>query len=98
MKISDLLRPEVVILDMASPTGEAAVAQLVSALAKTRGVDAEVALKDVATRERTGSTLFPLGPYNVGMRTVTVRPLAREAILGWVKSAVSGGTRPPSQG
>ena len=43
MKIADILRPEVVITDMGAPTGEAAVAQLVSALAKTRGVDAEVA-------------------------------------------------------
>lgn len=67
MKIADILRQEVVITAITSPTGEAAVAQLVSALAKTRGVDAEVALKDIAARERTGSTLFPLGPYNVAM-------------------------------
>lgn len=67
MKIADILRQEVVIIGMASATGEAAVAQLVSAVVKTRGVDAEVALKDIAARERTGSTLFPLGPYSVAI-------------------------------
>lgn len=67
MRIADILRQEGVITAIASPTSEAAVAQLVSALAKTRGVDAEVALKDIAARERTGSTLFPLGPYNVAI-------------------------------
>jgi opine dehydrogenase len=67
MKIADILRQEVVIPAITAPTGEAAVAQLVSALAKTRGVDVEVALKDIAARERTGSTLFPLGPYNVAI-------------------------------
>jgi opine dehydrogenase len=67
MRIADILRQEVIVTGMTSPTGEAAMAQLVSALAKTRGVDAEVALKDIAARERTGSTLFPLGPYNVAI-------------------------------
>jgi opine dehydrogenase len=65
MKISDLLRPEVVMTNLTASTAEAALAQLVGALAKTRGIDAELATKDLAARERTGPTLLELPSHRV---------------------------------
>ncbi|HUT57107.1 MAG TPA: NAD/NADP octopine/nopaline dehydrogenase family protein [Phycisphaerae bacterium] len=60
MRIAELLRPEVVVTDVAAAGAEAVLAQLVGLLAKARGVDAELAMKDLAARERTGPTLLEL--------------------------------------
>ena len=60
MRIAELLRPEVVVTDVAAAGTEAVLAQLVGLLAKARGVDAELAMKDLAARERTGPTLLEL--------------------------------------
>jgi opine dehydrogenase len=60
MRITELLRPEVVLTNLAAPTAEAALAQIVGALAKARGIDADLAAKDMAARERTGPTLLEL--------------------------------------
>jgi len=67
MKITSLLRPELVFPNLTVSTGEAAIAQLISALGAVRGVDTELAMKDIAARERTGSTLFPLQARHVAM-------------------------------
>jgi opine dehydrogenase len=58
MRIAELLRPETVITGLSAPSGEAALAQMVSSLVSSRGVDADLALKDLAARERSGPTLL----------------------------------------
>jgi opine dehydrogenase len=60
MRIADLLRPEVVAMDMVAAGPETALTTLVGMLATTRGVNADLALKDLAARERTGPTLLKL--------------------------------------
>jgi opine dehydrogenase len=59
MKLTDMLLPDTIIIGLCAPGREAAVKQLLEALAKVRGVDVETALRDIAARERTGSTLIP---------------------------------------
>jgi len=66
MKVAQILVPEAVVTNIPA-TRENIVSQLVSALAKVRGIDAEAALKAIAARERLGPTLFPAGPYNVAV-------------------------------
>ncbi|MBI4582184.1 MAG: NAD/NADP octopine/nopaline dehydrogenase family protein [Planctomycetes bacterium] len=61
MTIAGTLVPETVVTDLVACNREQAVARLVAALVEFRHVDAEPALKDIATRERAGSVLFPVG-------------------------------------
>jgi mannitol/fructose-specific phosphotransferase system IIA component (Ntr-type) len=66
MKVAQILVPEAVITNIPATRGDI-VSQLVSALAKVRGIDADAALRAIAARERLGPTLFPAGPYNVAV-------------------------------
>jgi opine dehydrogenase len=66
MKVAQILVPEAVITP-APTTREDAVSQLVSALARVRGIDAEATLKAITARERLGPTLFEAGPYYVAV-------------------------------
>ena len=59
MKITNVLTPETVVADLAATGREEAIRLLVDVLSKARSVNAEAALKDIAARERTGSTLIP---------------------------------------
>ena len=67
MKISAILPPACVLAAMRASDKEAAISQLVSALAAVRGIEVELALKDLAARERAGPTLVPVGPYYVAI-------------------------------
>jgi len=71
MRISNILLPETVVTDLTATTREEVIRSLVATLAKTRTVDAEAALKDIAVAHRIGATLIP-----VGLRFVAV-PHAR---------------------
>jgi opine dehydrogenase len=66
MKIAQILAPEAVLADMQG-TRDEVVSQLVSALAKVRGIDAETAMKAIAARERLGAALFPVGSFYVAV-------------------------------
>ena len=59
MKITNILAPETVFTDLAAAGRDEAIRILVDALSKARSVNAEAALKDIAARERIGSTLIP---------------------------------------
>ena len=59
MKITNILAPETVVTDFAATGREEAIRLLVDVLSQVRSVDAETALKDIAARERVGSTLLP---------------------------------------
>jgi opine dehydrogenase len=61
MRIANILIPEAILTDLSSFNAGEAVAQMVTVLAKIRAVDVEAALKDIAARERTGSTIVPIG-------------------------------------
>lgn len=67
MKIGALLTPDLAMAGLTASGSEDAVAQLVGLLARRRHVDAEVAVRDVAARERAGGTLFPLGTRGVAV-------------------------------
>lgn len=60
MKIADLIRPELVVMNLEAPTAEAALSLLVGALATARGVTGDLATKDLLARERVGPTLLRL--------------------------------------
>ena len=62
MKFSQLLIPEEVVTNLSAATLQDIVSHLVSALAKTRGIDAETAMRAITARERLGPTLFLAGP------------------------------------
>jgi opine dehydrogenase len=59
VKITSILTPETVVTDLTSAGREEAIRLLVDVLSKARSVNAEGALKDIAARERVGSTLIP---------------------------------------
>ena len=61
MKIAELLHPEAVLTAFHPTSTDDALKQLVDTLARTKGVNAETAMKDVAARERAGSTFLPVG-------------------------------------
>lgn len=67
MMITNILIPETVVTDLSAASREEAVRHLVGVLAKARAVDAEAALRDIAARERVGSTLMPVGSHFVAM-------------------------------
>jgi len=67
MRLSQLLSPELVLTQFTAEDKEAALVQLVSALAAKRGLDAETALRDIRGRERAGTTLLPLGAFHVAI-------------------------------
>ncbi|MBM4018351.1 MAG: hypothetical protein FJ288_08515 [Planctomycetes bacterium] len=67
MRIAHVLRPEAVVIEVRAASGDAAVAELVAALAAARSLDADLALKDIAARERTAPTIFDLPPYCVAL-------------------------------
>jgi opine dehydrogenase len=66
MRMTQILVPAAV-RTRAPASREETVAQLVSALAQARGLDADASLKAIAARERLGPTLFPAGPYYVAV-------------------------------
>jgi opine dehydrogenase len=61
MRITSILTPETVVTHLAAANREEATRLLVDVLGRSRAVDAEAALKDIAARERLGSTLMPTG-------------------------------------
>lgn len=67
MKISAILSSACAFAAMSANDKQAAISQLVSALGTVRGIEVELALKDLAARERAGSTLVPVGPYHVAI-------------------------------
>jgi len=67
MRISRMLVPEAVVVGICSTDRERAVEHLLSALAKSRDVDVETAIKDIAARERKGSTLIVRGAASVAI-------------------------------
>jgi opine dehydrogenase len=66
MKIAHMLVPEAVLTNVQA-THEEVISQMVRAMAGVRGIDAEAAMKAIATRERLGAALFPAGPYHVAV-------------------------------
>ena len=67
MRIADILPTEAVVTEVSATNRESVIEQLVSALAKVRGIDIGQALKDIACRERISSTLIPLGFHRVAI-------------------------------
>ena len=67
MRIANILLPEAVITEFSASGRDEAVRRLVAALAESRAVNAEVALKDLASRERAGSTFMPVGTHYVAV-------------------------------
>lgn len=67
MKVSTILSSTCALAAMSVPDREAAIGQLLSAIGAVRGIDVELATRDIAVRERAGSTLMPAGPYNVAV-------------------------------
>jgi len=63
MKAADILCAEAIITDVRADTKEAAITQLVSTLAKARGIDADKAADDVTARERVGPTLLQFSSF-----------------------------------
>ncbi|MDD3642169.1 MAG: NAD/NADP octopine/nopaline dehydrogenase family protein, partial [Candidatus Krumholzibacteria bacterium] len=71
MKAAQVIVPEGIVPDLSSPGKNQAIADLTAALATVRGVDTETALRDIASRERAGATLIPVGPYHVAIPHAT---------------------------
>jgi opine dehydrogenase len=67
MRIAQILTPEAVITEMSAASKEAAISQLVSALARVRGIEVEAAINTIAARDRMGPTLLPVPPYHVAV-------------------------------
>jgi hypothetical protein len=67
MKISAILPSTCVSAAMSAHDREAAIGQLLSAVGAVRGIDMDLALRDIAARERAGPTLMPAGTYNVAV-------------------------------
>jgi len=67
LKVSAILHSTCALADMSTHDREAAIGQLLSAVGAVRGIDIELALKDITARERAGVTLMPVGPYNVSV-------------------------------
>jgi len=67
VRIAQVLVPEAVRVHMTARGKDAALAELVSAMAEARGVDAEAALKDIALRDRRGPTVLAHGAYRVAI-------------------------------
>lgn len=67
MKIAQILTPEAVIIEISADSRRAALERLVSALADAKGVNVELALRDLAARDRTGPVLLPVPPHAVAM-------------------------------
>lgn len=61
MRLSQLLGPETVLTPLSAITADAALRELLSVLGAKRGLDVEMALRDVQARERAGSVLLRLG-------------------------------------
>lgn len=60
MKIAELLSPETVLVGLNAANRQAVVEQLVSALARARGIENDLALRDLATRERISQVHVPI--------------------------------------
>jgi opine dehydrogenase len=67
MKISAILPSACALAAISAKDKQAAISQLVSALGTVRGIEVELALKDLAARERAGPTLVPVGRYHVAI-------------------------------
>ncbi|MBP7933421.1 MAG: NAD/NADP octopine/nopaline dehydrogenase family protein [Phycisphaerae bacterium] len=71
MRISQLLDSRCVLTGVSATGKEAALNRLVSTLGEARGVDVELALRDIRARDRAGAILLPLGPYRVAVPHAT---------------------------
>lgn len=67
MRVAQLLTPEAVITEISADSKKVAIERLVSALAGARDVNRELALADLAARDRNGAVLLPIPPYAVAM-------------------------------
>jgi mannitol/fructose-specific phosphotransferase system IIA component (Ntr-type) len=67
MRVGEMLVPEAVMTNIGVASMDAAVTELVGALGRARGVDVEMAMRDIAARDRAGRTLIPFGSYRVGI-------------------------------
>lgn len=67
MRISRTIVPEAVVVGTSATDGDAVVRQMVKSLGELRDVDVETALKDIAARERKGSTLIVRGPRSIAI-------------------------------
>lgn len=61
MRIANIVSPETIVTELSAASRDEAVRRLVATLAAARGVNAEAAIKDIAARERAGSTIMPTG-------------------------------------
>jgi len=71
MTITGTLVAEGIIPCLTAACQKDALARLVSGLARVRRLDVERVLKDVATRERLGPTMFPAGGYQIAVPHAT---------------------------
>lgn len=71
MKISVLVNPKAVLTGIAAVNGEDCTNLLLAALSQSRKLNPEQAAKDLANRERRGTTLVPVGSYHVAMPHVS---------------------------
>jgi len=67
MRMSQLLAPETAIAGLDAPDRKTALSRLVCALGSARGIDVEVASRDLEIRERTGLSLLPLKTGHVAI-------------------------------
>jgi len=67
MRVAQMLSAEVTLTDLRASDKQAALEELVSALAAARGVDAEASLRDIAAQDRAGPTLLASGRYGVAV-------------------------------
>jgi len=67
MRIANLLAPETVITQISATSKEDAISQLVSGLARVRGIDMAKALDDIAARERSGPTVLRAGSHHIAV-------------------------------
>ena len=73
MRIASLLLPKCIFPAMDAADGDAAIAQLVAALAEERPVDPALALRDIAARERKGPMVIPVGERRVAVPHAATR-------------------------
>ena len=73
MRIADLLVPSAVVMEVAAAGEEAAIEQLVAAIAQERPLEVPLALADIAARERKGPTVLPVGARFVAVPHAATR-------------------------
>ena len=73
MRIAQLLVSPAAIPGVDASSKDAAIRRLVACLAGSRDVDAEMALRDIALRERAGTTVLAAGPYRIALPHASTR-------------------------